>query len=149
MRGMILRTYAGFARGVHFASPRYTDELMFADIGAAIEGGLLARCMVSVDVNEQLRKQVWERWGDEGLTRFDRAGGFDKPSRLQNLAYSYALQRMFGADELSALPEFTATGIFRLADGYGFYVPQREGRSVTELRFFRYSALRPDRSKNG
>lgn len=146
-KSLILRMYSALARGVHFSGGRYTDERMFADIEEGLEGRPIALATVSADADDRLRRLIYAKWGAKGLDRFDRAGGFDKPNKLQNALYSRQLQRVFGINALKGVDGFTSEGVFRLADGYGFYVPIRRGRTVTELKFFGYSVLRPQKER--
>lgn len=143
MKGMILARYVGLIRGERFAPARpYTDERMMRDIEAVFGGGEPEKIVLEWDEETGLRDMMVKRYGEKGGVRFDESKMFSKPTTLQNRLCSLQLGRYFGKEALTVLDEFDTNGVFRLPDGHGFFVPQWDGREVTELRFVRFSELR-------
>jgi len=138
---LILRMYCDLARGRHFAT-RMTDEVMLTDVAASDRHEPLTAASLNWTADEGLREMMVKRWGEKGAARFDNGIMFSKPSWLQNRIYSVALQRAFTAPVLSEMDAFDSQGVFRLADGHGFYVARESGKKVIAIEFMRYSVFR-------
>ena len=133
--------YCDLARGRHFAT-RMTDEVMLTDVAASDRHEPLTAASLNWTADEGLREMMVKRWGEKGAARFDNGIMFSKPSWLQNRMYSAALQRAFTAPVLSGMDEFDSQGVFRLADGHGFYVARESGKQIVAIDFMRYSVFR-------
>lgn len=120
-RHIILRAYVALARCEHFEREDYDLDAVRTDVEQE-DPRAVRRATYCWEPDEQARATFCALW-QLNPREFFRQMIFARPSFIQNLLYSYELQRVFGVERLAKEPEFTQFGIFKLSERRGYYVP--------------------------
>lgn len=128
----IYKTYICLARGEHY-TPSEIGECLYDDDCPA---SILAQ--VNWFENTEFRNEVCKA-GKMTDQQFFERGIIAKPSFIANLLYSSELRKIFG--ELN-VDGFDRKGNFILPPGRGFFVPARENKLITGLKFYGMNVLK-------